>query len=204
MSDFNLKPCPFCGGKPDFDQDDSGYIWIYCQKCGVSTDTRMHGHEDARISLSEDWNQRDKAALQQSLAELKAEVAQEIAMMKVVGEDGVADVTKAIKKLKTERDQLAAHVERINRVLDDKGETIEFEYCPDQFQIDNEKLESVLSENPQTSLAERDAEIAIQSEQALFKSLYYAPSSPVKPEKATEISDWYSKFKQAQSAKDGE
>ena len=81
MSDVNLKPCPFCGGKADFDYDDSGYNWVFCKKCGVSTDTRMHDHEDARLRLSEDWNQRDKAALQQSIAELKAEAAHQIAMM---------------------------------------------------------------------------------------------------------------------------
>jgi len=59
-----------------------------------------------------------------------------------------------------ERDELAAHVERINRALDEEGETIELEYCPDQFQIDNELLETVLSESPQTSLAEVKAKQA--------------------------------------------
>lgn len=39
---------------------------------------------------------------------------------------------------------------------------------------------------------------------ALFKALFYAPSSPVKPEKAAEIELWYKKFKEAMRTKDGE
>ena len=68
-----------------------------------------------------------------------------------------------IEQQQREIEALAAHVERINRVLDDKGKTIEFEYCPDQFQIDNEALESVLSEAPQTSLAEVKSKQAEES-----------------------------------------
>ncbi|MBP6517893.1 Lar family restriction alleviation protein [Shewanella sp.] len=54
----NLKPCPFCGGKADFDYDDSGYNWVFCTKCGVTTDTDMHDEFDARLRLAKAWNTR--------------------------------------------------------------------------------------------------------------------------------------------------
>lgn len=54
----NLKPCPFCGGKADFDYDDSGYNWVFCTKCGVTTDTDMHYEFDARLRLAKAWNTR--------------------------------------------------------------------------------------------------------------------------------------------------
>ncbi|WP_264041440.1 Lar family restriction alleviation protein [Pectobacterium carotovorum] len=53
-----LLPCPFCGCKADFDYDDSGYEWISCNSCGVSTDTAIHTDNDAKDILRKMWNRR--------------------------------------------------------------------------------------------------------------------------------------------------
>ncbi|MBN3145329.1 Lar family restriction alleviation protein [Pectobacterium brasiliense] len=53
-----LLPCPFCGCKADFDYDDSGYEWISCNGCGVSTDTAIHTDNDAKDILRKMWNRR--------------------------------------------------------------------------------------------------------------------------------------------------
>jgi Lar family restriction alleviation protein len=53
MMEIELKPCPFCGGKADFeyaDQDD-GMGRCECTKCGV-------GYFDDRESAIEKWNNR--------------------------------------------------------------------------------------------------------------------------------------------------
>ncbi|PTA95606.1 hypothetical protein C9415_10155 [Kluyvera sp. Nf5] len=58
MKDETLLPCPFCGGKAEFDHDDYNLIWISCSACGVSTDTAYHSGADARETLREAWNRR--------------------------------------------------------------------------------------------------------------------------------------------------
>ena len=56
--EFNLLPCPFCGGRPRMDQ--KGFpIWITCTVCGA----KVHGQEDgipgafASVNI---WNARAK------------------------------------------------------------------------------------------------------------------------------------------------
>ena len=57
-----LKPCPFCGGKPD--EDDStrnrnisyGTGWIGCRKCRVFMDY-THGERGRKLAV-EAWNRR--------------------------------------------------------------------------------------------------------------------------------------------------
>ncbi len=52
-----LKPCPFCGGKAELDEDyDSGNIfWVFCTRCGISTDTDYVSKEAIKA-----WNRRPK------------------------------------------------------------------------------------------------------------------------------------------------
>ncbi len=33
---MELKPCPFCGGKADYDNNESGLEWVYCTECGAT------------------------------------------------------------------------------------------------------------------------------------------------------------------------
>lgn len=40
MNEFELKPCPFCGGKAEVFKDDYGKYLVTCNECGV-----MHGVE---------------------------------------------------------------------------------------------------------------------------------------------------------------
>lgn len=46
-----LKPCPFCGGRPYLHGDD--YYWVTCFECGVETS----GYEDVS-KVIEAWNRR--------------------------------------------------------------------------------------------------------------------------------------------------
>lgn len=58
MKDEMLLPCPFCGGKAEFDHDDYNLIWISCSACGISTDTAYHSGADARETLRDVWSRR--------------------------------------------------------------------------------------------------------------------------------------------------
>lgn len=53
-----LKGCPFCGGKADFDNDDNGWNWIFCTSCQATTNQMMSAMEDCRPLLAEQWNTR--------------------------------------------------------------------------------------------------------------------------------------------------
>lgn len=55
---IDLKPCPFCGGNPFFDHDDSGWNWIECSQCHVSSKAGTHAMDDCRPMLAESWNTR--------------------------------------------------------------------------------------------------------------------------------------------------
>ena len=54
--EFNLLPCPFCGGKPHI--MDMGFPhWIYCESCGA----KVHGGETGIIGVFASvrlWNAR--------------------------------------------------------------------------------------------------------------------------------------------------
>ena len=56
--DIELLPCPFCGGKATFDNDDNGWNWIVCSACDASTNARVSAMEDCRPLLAEAWNRR--------------------------------------------------------------------------------------------------------------------------------------------------
>lgn len=62
-----LLPCPYCGGKADFDYDDDNLNWISCSVCGIATDTAYHTDVDAKDKFREVWNRR--AAMLQGKAE---------------------------------------------------------------------------------------------------------------------------------------
>ncbi|MFM1991302.1 MAG: hypothetical protein RJA99_4259 [Pseudomonadota bacterium] len=57
MSD-ELKPCPFCGGKAFFDQEDGGGHFVMCDRCSASTNLRYACGDDPRPLLAEQWNRR--------------------------------------------------------------------------------------------------------------------------------------------------
>ena len=51
-----LLPCPFCGGEPDYDNDDRGGSWILCQSCGAKSG--YHGIAGGAQKLYAAWNRR--------------------------------------------------------------------------------------------------------------------------------------------------
>ena len=55
--EFNLLPCPFCGGRPHI--TDMGYPhWIYCESCGAQVHGRMIGEVEGVIASVNIWNAR--------------------------------------------------------------------------------------------------------------------------------------------------
>lgn len=67
-----LKPCPFCGGKPFFDKDDSGWNWIECSDCHACSNQKVSAMDDCKPILAEEWNNRpDIQHLEQRLAEVE-------------------------------------------------------------------------------------------------------------------------------------
>ncbi len=49
-----LLPCPFCGGKGEYDLDDAGHEWIGCGACGARVVCKI----GAEIGPEERWNRR--------------------------------------------------------------------------------------------------------------------------------------------------
>lgn len=93
---------------------------------------------------------RDHAEQLQDLIEIHkdAERQWEVSMIKAAGEDGVGDAVKAIEKIKSERDALAAHVEKLKPW---SGEDV----------IDwVNRANKTFNQSPQASLSEHDAEVA--------------------------------------------
>ncbi|HHT8903983.1 TPA: Lar family restriction alleviation protein [Burkholderia cenocepacia] len=64
----DLLPCPFCNGTSEFDSDDSGYHWVACRSCGVSSDTARHCDDDCRERLTAAWNTRATPPVSQPAA----------------------------------------------------------------------------------------------------------------------------------------
>jgi hypothetical protein len=61
-----LEPCPFCGGKAEYIEDDGNHHYAECEDCGTSrggfaytpTEFRTLGIEGIRERTSEAWNTR--------------------------------------------------------------------------------------------------------------------------------------------------
>ncbi|MFP3041865.1 Lar family restriction alleviation protein [Treponema primitia] len=56
-----LKPCPFCGNKPEWGSERTSlntYWWLFCNKteCLIQPATQSYG---ARETAIEAWNRRD-------------------------------------------------------------------------------------------------------------------------------------------------
>lgn len=49
-----LLPCPFCGGKGEYDLDNDGHEWIGCRSCGARVVTEI----GSEIGPEERWNRR--------------------------------------------------------------------------------------------------------------------------------------------------
>lgn len=54
MSEIELKPCPFCGGKAGLYHTYDGLSCVQCDECGISTLRKM----DARLAIQM-WNKRN-------------------------------------------------------------------------------------------------------------------------------------------------
>lgn len=60
---FNLLPCPFCGGKPKI--MDMGYPhWIFCLDCGARVHGFVNGEIEGVIESVKVWNKRFKYPLE--------------------------------------------------------------------------------------------------------------------------------------------
>ena len=56
MINSELKPCPFCGGEAEIDNDANGYEWVTCGECNASTASkRMNAGTQDHIKS---WNKR--------------------------------------------------------------------------------------------------------------------------------------------------
>ncbi len=64
MSEIELKPCPFCGGKAKFalgeeyrEEHKQANDWVECESCGVET-----AYFDTAEEAAEAWNRRVRKA----------------------------------------------------------------------------------------------------------------------------------------------
>ena len=57
--EVRLKPCPFCGGKADYQAYRTGQ-YVQCRKCKATSDIFNHNDfwEINRIAAAEAWNRR--------------------------------------------------------------------------------------------------------------------------------------------------
>lgn len=132
-------------------------------------------------------------------------------------EQQVRSISLTRDELVRERDELAAHVERLEPVvtgfLENSQEAIELldsagsadnivALVADLNKLAND-AESI-KQAPKISLSEHDAEVARKAEERLIHALFYAPSSPILPKHAEKVRDWWPEFKEAKRVKDGE
>ncbi|MCP3681628.1 MAG: hypothetical protein GY861_02965 [bacterium] len=56
-----LKGCPFCGGRAEYDNTDTGYCFIACQNCGCKTNEIYMNRIncDSEDIVIEAWNKRE-------------------------------------------------------------------------------------------------------------------------------------------------
>ena len=76
---IELKPCPFCGGKGEY-QEDGSYAWAECLTCGATGKTFLFlpaPNDGGRKAVIKNWNTRPvEDALQARIAELEAQLAE--------------------------------------------------------------------------------------------------------------------------------
>ena len=53
---IHLKPCPFCGGKPEFKTDADGGDWLRCSQCFVGINALWYDGDLGVVEGS--WNRR--------------------------------------------------------------------------------------------------------------------------------------------------
>ena len=61
MKEYNLKPCPFCGGEASLERvrGDDHYSYVYCKKCFCSTKLlACHTQYDCDELVIKMWNRR--------------------------------------------------------------------------------------------------------------------------------------------------
>lgn len=52
--EIELKPCPFCGGKAEVEENEGYPEWIYCTSCGAKVRGKSYGIKDS----TDAWNRR--------------------------------------------------------------------------------------------------------------------------------------------------
>lgn len=60
MDEYNLKPCPFCGGKAEFEiVAPMKSIYVHCSECSASTaDYNADVNYCAKGKAADAWNRR--------------------------------------------------------------------------------------------------------------------------------------------------
>lgn len=53
LTEKELKPCPFCGGKASYIESGKGAYWIKCYRCRVETEAYDCKEEALKV-----WNRR--------------------------------------------------------------------------------------------------------------------------------------------------
>lgn len=71
-----LKPCPFCGGRAEYNEDNHGWHWIECTKCESATGQVNPLTSGMKSRLAESWNTR--AEPEQPVGVDKQEVAKQV------------------------------------------------------------------------------------------------------------------------------
>jgi len=119
--------------------------------------------------------------------------------------DRIEQLQSRKAELQADRDALAAHVDRFKSACEmlyhwhdssDGGMVVDGDIVRELWELE--------STTPQHSLAAMKAELASKAEKDLIHALFYAPSSPIKPDTAWQVEKWYEQFKASKRVKDGE